>query len=163
MALLLGNTGAAVGAISGRKTTDTNINTTTKETKKTKLTVELVFNDGPIMNVFVISINPYHWLISFASQEPMSDADVELEKELAVQLDTKYDEEKKQEFINWELIKRAKMDDAYLIETYNAHIKISVFSILLCVIGPILVAFYNWWAFGIISIVAVLLINLNPV
>lgn len=85
--VLTGGVGAVVGGVTAERTSS--INSVTKTTVNTELTAELTYSDGETQFVLFNDLKPYHWLLSFVNQPPMTDAELENERLLAQQLKSK--------------------------------------------------------------------------
>jgi len=76
--VLLGGTGAAVGAMTGKR--ELQSNAISNETLNIELTAELSFNDGSSMYVLLKSMESFHWLLSYVGKEPLTDEKLMAEK-----------------------------------------------------------------------------------
>lgn len=79
--VLTGGVGAVIGGVTAERTSS--INSVTKTTVNTELTAELTYLDGESQFVVFDDLKPYHWLLSFVNQTPMTDEEIEKEKQLA--------------------------------------------------------------------------------
>jgi hypothetical protein len=80
--IILGGAGAVIGGTTGKKTSA--IDSVITEVRNTQLTAGLTFNDGSTMNVFLTSLEVYHWLLDMVGKPPMTDEELEAERKLAI-------------------------------------------------------------------------------
>lgn len=82
--VLTGGTGAIIGGLSAKRDSDTN--TISSEVKQTEITAELIFEGETSLYVVIRSIEAFHWLLSFAGQKPLTDEELEIERNKAEEL-----------------------------------------------------------------------------
>jgi hypothetical protein len=120
--VILGEAGAIIGGMTGKKTSA--IDSVTTEVKNTQLTAELTFHDGSTMNVFLTSLDVYHWLLEMVGKPPMTDEELEIERKLSIEV-----EEEKAIFR-----RRWAQVDSEIKEPRNKDGMIAIFEIIICLI-----------------------------
>lgn len=82
--LLLGPAGAIIGGNTAERTSTISSTTTTQV--QTQITAELIYLDGGSQYIFMDDLKPFHWLLGFANQTPLSDEEIERERIAAINL-----------------------------------------------------------------------------
>jgi len=77
-AVIAGGAGAVVGGLSGKKESVTS--SISSESIAIDITAELIFEDNGSIYVQIKSNDALHWLLGFANQKPMTDDEIELER-----------------------------------------------------------------------------------
>jgi len=77
--VLIGGVGAVIGGLSGKR--ESVINTVNNEILHTELTAELIFEDGYSLYVLLKDKGSFHWLLSFVNQTPLTDEEIEIDRE----------------------------------------------------------------------------------
>jgi hypothetical protein len=146
--VLTGGSGAIIGGLSGKREAYTN--TISSEVKQTEITAELIFQDENSLYVVIKSIEAFHWLLSFAGQRPLTDDELEVERNKAEELK----ESQIQKDLEW-LRKKSKLNELnsqYVVknkkELESAFVAFFVAFVIVVVITIIVSAIKPWESLG---------------
>lgn len=125
--VLAGGAGAVIGGLSGKK--ESISSNVSSEVINTDLTAQLVFEDNSSIYVRITDISAFHWLLGFANMKPLTDEELEVEKNKA--LSSRFEvqlNEAREEAIS--IVGYPKYGDKQAFEKAEAEILETTFKIL---------------------------------